>query len=448
MNHIDKVFKHKLQHYHVDIPEGAWENIASRLPEPAKKFRPWWAISSILTVLLFAGLTSYIMSDFTPGNQDVIKNINYNSRQNTDFAQSLNTAKSKKDIQSTQINDIKFVDDINTPYNASSNISKSKVTYSKNINQAYTPLNDIFNDNSADLVDGKTDVKFEHRNPENIAVLSSNLKELIYEKTKNIKARNKFFKEKQVKACPFVLDIQDKSVDVYFSHDKVSKVLTSNPGSEDYRNMRATTEQPMYSFSAGARFGYNLSYRWNLHTGFNYSQINEKFEYVDPESNQTRIITIKDYVYDNGKIIDSIVTQQTVLVPGTTSHIVYNKYRTFDIPVLGRYTLYANKYLSLSAVAGIYFNVSMLQRGMILDANNNKPISLNSKDDEGYTMFKTQLGLTGYGSLSLAYHITNRIDFLLEPNIRMQTASMTNNQYPLDQRLNTYSLSTGLRYKF
>jgi hypothetical protein len=441
------MFKHKLEHYHVEIPDGAWENIASRLPEPKRKYRPWWAFASILTVIAVAGISALFMANGNESNgtsaedcENINNSITNNKEQpliaSNDVIE-FNAPTTNLKSVSNEISSSPFTHTIkhtSTIYNTSSKAATRR-------NVINIPIDNIEIENNMVATLEKRDVA-------EVKYLETILKNAPITTSRKIKTKGIFAKEKVAKACPFVLDVQDKSVDVYFSNDFVSKSLTGSQDVSAYKDMRLATEEPLYSFSVGARFGYNISYRWNLHTGFNYSQINEKFEYVDPESNQTRIITIKDYVYDNGKIVDSIVTEQTVLVPGTTKHTVYNKYRTFDIPVLGRYTIFANKHLSLSGVAGVFINLSTQEKGMILAANNNKPISLSSLDDEGNTMFKTQLGLTGYGSLSLAYHITPNIDFLLEPNVRLQTESMTNDNYPLRQRFNTYGLSTGLRYKF
>lgn len=445
MNQIDKMFKHKLEHYHVEIPDGAWENIASRLPEPKRKYRPWWALASVLTVVLIAGGTSLFMSDSSKSTLSSSNDckIHSSSIANNQFAEVLTiNHENKNDLTLLGISGGKNETSTSHLQNAT---DKHK---SLNIDNKYIKVSkDVTVQNIIDIPENDI-VSYESRNFVQIPYLATNTINHDLVPNRKLLAKGIFIKEKEAKACPFVIDTQDKSVDLYFSHDFVTKSLSGSAELADYKNMRLATEQPMYSYSAGARFGYNLSYRWNIHTGFNYSQINEKFEYVDPESKQTVITKKINYVYDNGRIIDSVVTEETVILPGTTKLSVYNKYRTFDIPLLGRYTIFANKYLSLSGVAGIFFNISMHEKGMILDANNNKPISFYSKDDEGLTMFKTQLGLSGYGSLSLAYHISDRLDFLLEPNIRLHTEPMTNEQYPLAQKFSTFGISTGLRYKF
>lgn len=447
MNNIDKMFKNKLEHLNVDVPDGAWDNISSRLPQQKQPYRLWWTIVSAFLLFLVSYLGYYSF------------NQNNNKIPDTSIQVKLPIA---SDIKSN-INNINEVD--HKSWITSEEIALSNT---KNIKKAPSEAADnksiVDLNNAAYAVDIKTRSISENiftaeiENTDHLTIKRKTLaaasiaNELNNKKLKYSRAitfEMSFIKDKQAKACPFNTDYQDKSADVYFSHDFPMKSLTSVSSKYDgYKNMRQQTEKTLYSFSAGARFGYNLSYKWNLHTGFNYSQINEKFEYIDPESNQTRIITIKDYVYTNGKITDSIVTEEQVIIPGTTKLKVYNTFKSFDIPVIGRYTLLANKKLSLSAMAGVYFNISFIERGMILDSDNSTPISITGIQNSESKIFKSQLGLSGYGAISMAYHLTSSLDFLLEPNARFQTESMTTGDYPLRQHFNTFGISTGLRFKF
>lgn len=452
MNQFDKIFKQKLEHHTVDIPSGAWENISSRLPDNKRKNRPWLAIISVFTTILIAGLTAWFM---TKSELNMVKNehcidsiSDLYSLQTMPFDQYIEESQLK--VQSTAISNSQYQNSVL----ATQPINDIRVKLSNS-----DAHQDMVANLGIDPVEAATPVikdltPTSNRNAEDTEIYTENMA-LLYTKIGSLQSERvgltfKSFskKVKDDKACPFTSDFQDKSVDIYVSHDFNKQVLNGQGiGAEDYISLRKSTESSHYSFSAGVRLGYNISYRWNLHTGFNYSQIGEKFQYVDPESNQTRIIIIKDYIYENGKIVDSIVTEEKVLVPGTTKINVYNKYKMFDIPILARYTLLANKYFSLSGIAGVYINVALKQKGMILN-HDNSPIDLRAVDDEGHSNFKTQLGVSAYGSISMAYHLTNRVDFLLEPNMKFMTSAMTTNYYPLSQKYNTFGVTTGLRYRF
>ena len=39
MNTIDKIIRNKLSHHTAETPQGAWDNIMSRLPKEKKNFR-------------------------------------------------------------------------------------------------------------------------------------------------------------------------------------------------------------------------------------------------------------------------------------------------------------------------------------------------------------------------------------------------------------------------
>ncbi len=463
MNQLDKIFKNKLEHHTVDVPAGSWEHIASRLPEQKEQLRPLVPIMFIsFGILVLLGVI--LVSWFTLPDSN---NNKYNKSQLQIEAPIVslanNTEKSTQESKSSIENPISTTSTFNTTQGLSASTITSTLTKPKTILNSFNKT--ISQSKNINIQNPTLEQKFLTGFMDNVAQIesTSEARSLIvvdaidskFIKNKlPIQTRIKFptlFKQdsKPAKACPFVFDTRDKSLDVYFSHDFASKILEpNNDSSQSYLNMRNQTERAMYSYSIGARFGYNLNYRWNLHTGLNYSQINEKFEYTDPESNQTRLITIKDYIYENGRIVDSVITEETVIVPGTEKLKVFNKFKSFDIPIIARFTLLANRHMSLSATAGVYLNLSFSQRGMMISENNNTPVDFTSGKENAEIIYKTQLGVSAYGGISLAYHLTHNIDFVLEPHVRVQTESMTVGDYALKQKFNTFGIATGFRYKF
>jgi hypothetical protein len=297
----------------------------------------------------------------------------------------------------------------------------------------------VYNDN-IELSNNKS-LKFPQLNPNPLMVKSLNI--VAFDALNNKKSFGKSKEKRENKHCPFGIESNNKSLDLYMSHDIVSRKFTSDNASlQNIVSMREESEKPLYSFSVGARFGYNISYRWNIHTGFNYTQLNDRFNYIDPESNQEREITIKDYIYENGKIVDSIITTETVVIPGTVKIQSKNKYRSYDIPLIGRYTILANKHLSFSATIGTFVNLSHSSSGKIIDVNGN-PMDLKQG-----RVNKTQLGLSSYTGLSLAYHLAGDLDFIFEPHARIYFNDISRDSNPINQSQNIYGVATGLRYKF
>ncbi len=466
MNNIDKIFRNKLEHHHADIPDKAWANIEARLNESPKPKNNFFPVGMMLLGLFLVSFGGYLSMNDDHLFGKIPASSSMDNRQQNRMASTTSVIPEvSKEISFSQINlptenkQIRFLNaekpvpavseakqrTTTTLYKSPDNsFSQSQAEAESMPSTGMSPERMLIEQTSNNI---KTEIFRQHTSE--ISYLDNALNNNKLKFFRSIRLPSIFAKDKPVKACPFVYDYQNKSVDVYVSHDYSPKQLSANDSElNTHIDMRNQTEKALYSFSAGFRFGYNLSYKWNLHTGFNYSQTNEKFEYIDPESNQTRIIIIKDYVYQNGKIIDSIITQETVTVPGTTKLKVFNKYRSYDIPVLARYTLFANHHLSLSAMAGVYLNVATRQKGMILDLDNKTPVEIYVKEKQDNNLFKTQLGVSGYASFSMAYHLTSNVDFLLEPNVRFQPESLSSNHYAVSQKMNTFGVSTGLRYKF
>ncbi|MBK9733907.1 MAG: outer membrane beta-barrel protein [Saprospiraceae bacterium] len=463
MNHVDKMFRHKLEHHTVDVPEGAWDNIASRLPVQKNTRRQFLTYFGTV-ILLFVTLTTIYLSqtkDSINKKSELIESTSPVKTQKTLLASAM-ILKPTLDVISVKYDDRRneLIPTKKVPTKKEYGMPEnSNITQNAGLTELSKSTFDHFGSNQ--FISTKSDENavgaIKNINIQSIQMVDALHVESLNHNTSIINADKAvdnvhsglFGKEKPVKACPFLINIKDKSVDVYYSNDYASRSLGLNDDKgQSYLNLRNNTEHAMYSFSAGVRFGYNIGYRWNLHTGINYSQINEKFKYIDPESNQTRLITIKDYIYQNGKIVDSIITEELVLVPGTSILKVYNKYKAFDIPVLARFTILANNKFSLSAIGGVYLNVGFSQKGMILGTDGITPADITSNELKESTVFKTQLGISLYSGVSLAYHLTPEVDFLLEPNARIQTESMTLGTYPIKQRYNTFGLSTGIRYKF
>jgi hypothetical protein len=453
MNQIDKLFKNKLEHYHTDVSPEKWDQIASRLPVHKK---PLLSLRVALSLLLIFGVFfTFLMLDHqslsgTREKKPLMALENVNLKKPELGISGLNKMVTK----------VPNLTDVPALYSTlrDANVLAQQFNQYKDLSETDMSLSDanieIYHIQKDDTKAGYTD----DNAIGNYGSVPSNKAEQLKSETFDVPQKLKIkelvivasaSKDKPAKACPFVSDYQNKSVDIYFSNDYGAKTLIASSGDFlKYKTIRNETESAQYSFSAGVRFGYNLSYRWNLHTGFNYSQINEKFEYTDPESKQTRVITIKDYIYQNGKIIDSVINEKLVEVPGTSKLKIYNKYRSFDIPVIARYTMYANTHISLSAQAGVYLNLATQQRGVIMDTDSVTPVSINSDQSAESEIFKTQAGISVYGAISVALHLTSSLDFLIEPNVRFQTESMTTGNYPLTQRFNTIGLAAGVRYKF
>lgn len=447
MNQIDKTFRSKLEHHTSDIPSDAWEAVSKRLDDKERNKRPLYPFLLAALFILFSGVVFYNWDNLgglvlDKKNTVISKNISDQRLRNLDFdAQEANAT-----IQQASSEHSKSIN---------SNVSPSIPSVSKDGLQGQRIQNEKMADSDTFEADQITtaleSVAMDKslRSKVNVASIDGRLKNSQLKSFRKFKLEKVFGQGPGETGCAFSSNISDRSFDAYYSNDFVTKQLTAkDQTAQGLLNMRKETEHVQYSFSAGVRFGYNVGYRWNIHTGLNYTQINEKFNYIDPESNQTRLITIKDYIYQNGVVVDSVITEEVVVVPGTTVLKVNNTYRTFDIPLLARFTILANDHFSLSAMVGPYINVHMRQQGMIINKDNSLPIDISTGTSFADESFKTQVGISLYSNVSLAYHIAPKVDVLIEPSFKAQTQSLTTDSYSINQKYNTFALSTGVRYKF
>lgn len=482
MNRFDKVFRDKLHHAHDTIPEGLWDKISNELDKqevPKSKSKAYYIWASMLAITIM--LLSWWVSDSNQNSSIQISGENTHKDQ-TSLIENSQTSVDDAILQGSEVISKVYLgrrDIVKTAY-TSNNISIPSYDFpASGETKVFSLDNEVKNH---DIVDVESNAPttisplFDSedspsRRQDNAEILSSNESFAIENKINSIEFVNdhskvsiheiqdfsvlgqevvneNFKKSKVEKACPFLWEGSSKSIDIYASLDMTNNIFTALPQFQAYANTRAETERSVLSYSVGARFGYNLGYRWNAYTGINYSVANQEFEYYDPESSQTRNIRIVDFIYSNGIIVDSVVTTKTEYLPGSMKLKYMNAYRTFDIPILARYTIYANSNISLSALSGLYFNIALRKSGRILDYSSNVPVNIESPNDEGIFQFKSQIGVTAVLGLSVAYHINPSMDLLIEPMARLNTASITTDIHPISQRLNTYSLNVGLRQKF
>lgn len=228
-------------------------------------------------------------------------------------------------------------------------------------------------------------------------------------------------------------------VDAIYAPQYASKTLstiTNDPEQVDYANNRNDTESYSYAYSLGARLSMLTKSKLALRTGLTYSQITEKFNFRQEHVEGTVEITIKDSA---GNIIG---TQIDTLI-GTRIKTTYNRYHFIDVPVLLGYEIHGEK-ININLNAGAYFNVAFSQKGDILD-----PDLIPTKlSESGHPVFRDKVGVSIYGSVSLNYNLTDRIQILMEPHVRHYLNPITAENYPIEQKYTVFGVYAGMRYNF
>jgi hypothetical protein len=207
-----------------------------------------------------------------------------------------------------------------------------------------------------------------------------------------------------------------------------------NPSDLEYAEFRAQTESPEYNFSTGLRFSAVSGFGLALRSGVNYSQISEKFEYINETEEVTTII--RDM---NGNPIDTIVEM------GTRYKTTYNKYRTLDIPILLGYEINYKKF-TFALNGGAYLNLVFEQKGDFLSPLDYQPVNFSSNNPNAFPAFKDRLDIGWYGSLGIHYRITPRLQLLVEPHFKLYPKSFTQDNYIVDQKYFTTGVFFGIRH--
>ncbi len=483
MKEFDKIIKQKLKDIESPYPTDTWANIKKGLPK--KKRRPYglylfvFAFLSMSSLSLYKGFWKKTNSNLPqssypkPNENKAAVNLAANT---SGLDEIVHAGKDLTDVSiqpktehlySTSVNEIAA---LNEKLNSSSSNSKNtnnqfqKSGYVLNTNsfeqnsglpidtdyssKSTASLNELNIIGSHSAIGASKDNKVSPRTSieklDNIILPTTGRvfgtdQSVFFESVQNSMKKNASL------PCPTFVKKQNLSfIEFYFSNDYAIKSLFIKQGDQNaYLAKRNSTEYPFFSYSAGTRFGIGWESGIAFKSGFNYTQINEKFIYTDPNSIQKKTITILKYVYDNNfNVVDSIKTVEEVEIPGSNTTVSYNKFRFVDIPILFQYTLAGKKRLSYSLTFGPYINLSFTQHGKILSKD-----SKNLQDFSNSNLFKDNIGISLYTSLAINYQLTKSTQIVFEPNFRYMPNSIAQLQNPLDQKYLIASIAAGFRYK-
>ena len=212
----------------------------------------------------------------------------------------------------------------------------------------------------------------------------------------------------------------------------------------NYLQKRKASTQFTSAFSAGVRYTRVFENAMSIRTGLNYSQVNEKFSYVNP--NELKFITVitrrvvvrspGDTLYFN----DTLQYQQT----GTHIKTTYNHYRNIDIPLVIGYEL-GNGKIHANINAGVIINVYSWYKGDVLDTSY-QPVSITTGKGSSNYQFKTNIGVGFLGSVSVYYKMNEKMHLLAEPYLRYNLSPMSKDNLNLQQKNHTIGLRLGLRF--
>lgn len=240
-----------------------------------------------------------------------------------------------------------------------------------------------------------------------------------------------------IPGCPTVEEAaagNKKYVEVYIGPDFTLRNFKDTTAQSAYLQKRKASTEVSFAYSAGIRYTKVFTNGMSVKAGLNYSQVNEKFSFV-----QKNLVQVT-YVIDP----NTGDTTGSYTITGTRKKTTYNKYRTLDLPLLIGYEL-GNGRLHVNINAGAMVNVYSWQRGEVLDTNY-QPVSITTgKSGSSQYQFKTNVGVGLTGGIGVYYKLTDQLHLLAEPYFRYNLQPMSKDVLTLQQKYNTIGVRFGVR---
>lgn len=226
-------------------------------------------------------------------------------------------------------------------------------------------------------------------------------------------------------------------IEFYVGPDFAKKTYTATPDSASITLMQKRKASTSFSsaFSAGVRYTRVFSNGVSIRGGINFSQINEKFTYV-----QSNIVQVT-YIIDpaTGDTTGSYITN------GSRYKTTYNHYRTIDVPVVFGFET-GNGKIHANLNAGMVFNIRSWQNGETIGLDStSQPIIINTGKGNAAYQYKTNIGAGFITAASIYYKLNDRFHLLAEPYWRYNFSPISNELISLQEKYSTIGLKLGLR---
>ena len=452
---FDEFVKGQFSDYSANVPGHIWENIIAKRKSKPKRFWSMLRGSNLLILslmLLIGGGTSYLILSSGKNNSS-IKNIS--TEKNIPVSQTVNASPEKKvsENKPTTLSD-KPVEEEKNITDVVSDKPSVNSDKSSNKNNFFTPSSHkkgiknttVIENNNTEI--NKEDISLTQNNKEvtNTILFSpfkfSNARELSGANILN--SQNVKFPD-----CPTI----EKNAagnktywEVYAGPDRAFENYKSysDTASNNYLQKRKASTKFASAFSAGVRYTKVFNNGTSVRAGVNYTQVNEKFVYFNPnEIKNITVITTRVVIRAPGDTIyisDTLQYQQT----GTRIKTTYNRYRNIDIPIVIGYEL-GNGKIHANINAGVIINVYSWYKGDVLDTLY-QPVSITTGKGNSAYQFKNNIGVGFLGSISVYYKITEKLHLVVEPYFRYNLSPMSKENLNLQQKYHIAGLHAGLRF--
>jgi opacity protein-like surface antigen len=462
-NQFDELFRKKLGSHESPVPEDMWRRIKQRKD---KERRPLLILLLLLLVaggtagyFIFEGILSSKKESITLSQKETKPDSNNTIQNKTQKNETITTQ--KKSIELSQKNKVSSLDN-NGEEKAGKTSSKNNTT----LNKSSSPKTvntiiehqikkevqdaDIVNKTSEDVT-RKQDTEISQQNSEQEKNNRSN--EIAKSNEPAITQQNNQTNLLQKDASQEKLQTASKEITIKIHSPIIKNILIEAYGSPDiplsktssnnanYLRQKDSTSEMKLSYTFGIRAGVTVGKHFLLKTGIQYSDISEKFNYLNKNATRTvPVVVTRTLTNTSGETIMFRDTSNFIQAGKDYKHSS-NHYKSIDVPILVGYETGGER-LKTSFNTGVILNIRTSYKGDILDA------SLNAADINTSHVYKSNTGMSLYFGLGVSTKVNNNLRLFTEPYIRYRLSSMTGALQPFSQKINVGGLSLGLRYNF
>lgn len=481
MSNFDDFTKKELGNYSPDVPPHIWDNIVAERKKKKPPYPFLYKLFNKQNLLLVAGIIALLTGSF----------YIFNSDKKTQLTKNDSATQQSSEKKQSEINALKKVPE-DSPDNTDKNIVHNSIPSPGNVtNQDEVVISSnkkVANNNSSFTLSERTALQGEgDKSNHNLTTVTGNRSRKSYKKGNTTIYNNNAAAEDIVnKGSSEVTNASEKYQPA--EHNALTPLLLfpEKLSEEDLRGARLNTSMlsniqsppcpavernaagnkyyielyagPDYAskhfsdtansallqkrkesmafrsaFSVGFRYTRVFNNGASIRAGINYSQVNEKFSYV--QSNITQITYITDPVTGD--------TTGTFLTSGTRYKTTNNKYHTIDIPLLLGFET-GNGRIHANFNAGVVLNIYSWQKGESLDTSF-RPVNISTGKGASLYQYKTNIGAGFMGGVSVYYKLNDQLHLLAEPYLRYNFSPMNKEMLSLQEKFTTIGLRLGIR---
>jgi hypothetical protein len=404
-NQFDDIFKKRLENFDSQVPDDMWQRINKKDKDRKVFFIPRWYWLALL--FLFVGVGGYfILNNNT--NEKVGNNlsktenaINGKTNENKPPKEILN----KKSIAGNDTDNDKtaVIKNTNNIIKTTSKIIKQKKLVNNSTSFSSNQIsanNDIISTNQDHNANEIVMDKSNHTDSNTIKL--SVIKKSATDSSATVDENNNDPKKDDEE------NLDKFSLELYASPDFPFNSISSDDKS--YEQALKDAGKMQLSYSVGARLRIRINKSWAAKIGVQYSQVNEKMNFVD-----------------------------STLSSRNASH--KNRYKSVDIPLLLVYTKKWSESFNTSVNAGVLLNITSKYKGAIPDPYG------DAMHIDNTNIYKKNTGVNLFLGIDLSKQLNNRTDIFTEPYFRYRIKSITTDMQSFDQKINAIGISFGVRYR-